>query len=126
MTSIGDKIHINGFYNGYYGSYYIMNADHSTTLIQLGAPGNFGPRNFLEMGGFVYFEANDLSIGNNEADHQLWRTDGTVAGTVKLVDSPVSGVMKVGSTIYFVTSLLKQVLSSGPTQHRVVQTWSVI
>jgi ELWxxDGT repeat protein len=101
MTSIGDKLHINGYYNGYYGSYYIMNADHSTSLMQLGAPGNFGPRNFVEMGGLVYFEANDLSIGNNEADHQLWRTDGTVTGTVKLVDSPVSGVTKIGNTIYF-------------------------
>lgn len=101
MSSVGDKIHINGFYNGYYGSYYVMNADHTTSLIQLGAPGNLGPRNFLEMGGSVYYEGNDLSVGTNEADYQLWRTDGTATGTVKLVDSPVSGVIKIGTTLYF-------------------------
>ncbi len=101
MTSIGDKIHINGFYNGYYGSYYVMNADHTTTLIHLGAAGNLGPRNFLEMNGSVYYEGNDLTVGNNEADFQLWRTDGTVAGTTKLVDSPLSGVTKIGTKLYF-------------------------
>lgn len=101
MTSVGDKLHINGFYNGYYGSYYVMHADHTTSLMQLGAPGNLGPRNFLEMNGSTYYEGNDLSIGNDEADFQLWRTDGTVSGTVKLVDSPVSGVIKIGTTLYF-------------------------
>ncbi|HEX2956039.1 MAG TPA: ELWxxDGT repeat protein [Chitinispirillaceae bacterium] len=101
ITSVSDKLHINGYYNGYYGSYYIMNADHSVNLIQLGATGNIGPRNFMEMDGSVYYEGNDLSVGDDDVDFQLWRTDGTAAGTVKIVDSPMNGAIKVGSTIYF-------------------------
>jgi ELWxxDGT repeat protein len=102
ITSIKDKMHFNGYYNSYYGSHYMMKPDHSVDLLKLGTLGNSGPRNFVELDNILYYENNDMTVGNDEeADFQLWKTDGSAGGTLKVIETPVSDIMKFGSALYF-------------------------
>ncbi len=48
----------------------------------------------VELGGAVYFGA----------DSKLWKTDGTVAGTVVVANVSVNGMVRVGNRLYFVSS----------------------
>ncbi len=77
--------------------------------IQTGLVGS-SPSNLFAAGGFVFFSANDGPHGN-----ELWRSNGTAAGTVMLDDdtpanggindgsmnSNPSGFATVGNTVYF-------------------------
>src|SRR5699024_7530107 len=64
--------------------------------------GNGSPNNFIEMGGKMYFSADDGNTGR-----ELWISDGTSAGTQLLKDINPSGdsypygFVKVGGKIYF-------------------------
>ncbi len=68
------------------------------------------PGNFVEANGVLYFAASD---GTSGADHgrELWRTDGTGAGTYMVVDinvgnlgSDPDNLTEVGGTLYFTAS----------------------
>ncbi|MFH1115173.1 MAG: ELWxxDGT repeat protein [Pseudomonadota bacterium] len=72
-------------------------------------PGNkhSDPGNFFEANGVLYFTASD---GNSAADHgrELWRTDGTEAGTTMVTDinpgnadSDPDDFAELGGTLYF-------------------------
>ena len=55
---------------------------HAQILVKdINASGNASPDMVVEMGGIVYFEANDGSSGL-----ELWKSDGTEAGTVLVKD----------------------------------------
>ncbi|MBN1602458.1 MAG: hypothetical protein JW915_12670 [Chitinispirillaceae bacterium] len=101
VYSYNTQMHFNGRNGDYYGSHYVMQSDHSISMISLGTAGNPGPGNFTEMDGICYFENNDVAYSNSKANMQLWSTDGTQAGTVKVVDSPMSDMIKMGSTLFF-------------------------
>jgi ELWxxDGT repeat protein len=101
MTSYKDILHFNAFNDDYYGTHFIMHLDHSFDMLSLGTYGNPGPRNFIEMDDVLYYENNDVTTGDDDADMQLWTSDGTQAGTVKLVDSPMGDIVKMGSTLFF-------------------------
>lgn len=68
------------------------------------APGSGSgiPREFVSLGGFTYFLADDESVGF-DMPWQLWRTDGTTAGTVKITDLPAFAdhLKVVGNKMYF-------------------------
>ncbi|MDQ7785243.1 MAG: DUF4347 domain-containing protein [Desulfomonilaceae bacterium] len=74
--------------------------------------GNLGsdPGNFVEMNGILYFSASD---GNSASDHgrELWRTDGTGAGTWMVADinlgnlgSDPDNLTDVNGVLYFSAS----------------------
>ncbi len=50
-------------------------------IADLGLDGGSGPRDFVEAGGIAFFSANDKVNGR-----ELWRTDGTTAGTFMVKD----------------------------------------
>ena len=61
------------------------------------------PDNMIEMGGFVYFSADNGSIGS-----ELWRSDGTKNGTTLVMDinsgstgSAITNMVKMNNAIYF-------------------------
>ena len=63
------------------------------------------PRSFVELGGFAYFAAT-----SGFADRELWRSDGTVAGTTRVADlcpgacgSSPDDLAVVGGRILFTT-----------------------
>src|SRR5436190_5927159 len=69
------------------------------------APGGSSPAAFVEMGGVLYFVANDGVHGS-----ELWRTDGTPAGTSIVRDvnpgpntgvSPSEAPVVFGGALYF-------------------------
>lgn len=66
-----------------------------------GSPVGSGPENFTVAGGFVYFTAIQSRTGRN-----LWRTDGTEAGTTFVFDLTNSefamSFQSVGEQLYFV------------------------
>ena len=64
---------------------------------------NAGPENLVNVGGTVYFRASDGASGS-----ELWKSDGTEAGTVLLKDinpgsasSGPSGFTAVGGSVFF-------------------------
>src|SRR5437868_4618465 len=70
--------------------------------IRISGPGS-DPAKFTEVGSVVFFAANDGSSGV-----ELWKSDGTDAGTVRVKDirtgsssSSPSNLMNVGGTLYF-------------------------
>lgn len=61
------------------------------------------PRNFITMGGHVYFLANDAAYGQ-----ELWKSDGTTGGTAMLMDltpgpdsSRIGNLTVAGDVFYF-------------------------
>jgi ELWxxDGT repeat protein len=65
--------------------------------------GSSSPQNFAIMGSYTYFAADDAGHGS-----ELWRTDGTLAGTTLVADinpgpgaSAPTNLCVVGSTLYF-------------------------
>ncbi len=76
-------------------------ADLNTTRYDNGDP--FFGTEFVELGGAVYFTASDILYGT-----ELWKTDGTDAGTVRMTDlcpgscdSFPRHLTVVGSSLYF-------------------------
>jgi ELWxxDGT repeat protein len=65
-------------------------------------PGWSNPENLTQVGGTLFFTAYDDSNG-----YQLWKTDGTAAGTVKLTSvapsqgGPFSGFVNANGTLFF-------------------------
>jgi len=66
-------------------------------------PDSSDPANFVELGGIAYFTAADGAHGN-----ELWRSDGTAAGTWMIRDvqpgsrgSSISGLVAVGGKVFF-------------------------
>jgi ELWxxDGT repeat protein len=75
-----------------------------TLRIPIPGTGDANPANLLAVGNTLFFTAND---GTNGV--QLWKTDGTPGGTVRLTSTNVAGgglspsnLVTVGSLIYFV------------------------
>jgi ELWxxDGT repeat protein len=62
-----------------------INPGKYTSGILKGFPYESIPDQFAEMNGTVYFTASD---GGNAFDTELWKSDGTVAGTMKVKDVP--------------------------------------
>lgn len=58
----------------------------STIVGSISTPNSSYPTDLVAVGGYVYFAANDGTDGV-----QLWRSDGTTAGTVMITDTNVSG-----------------------------------
>jgi ELWxxDGT repeat protein len=51
--------------------------------------GNFSPNSFIEFNGALYFSGDDSSGTNTngvDVGRELWKTDGTVAGTAAVKD----------------------------------------
>ena len=75
----------------------------------LNGPNGSSPKNFVQMGGYAYFTANDGATGN-----ELWRTDGTLAGTTRVADintnnmgaasSDPSNLFVVNGFVYFIAN----------------------
>jgi ELWxxDGT repeat protein/VCBS repeat-containing protein len=66
------------------------------------------PQNFVDLNGTLYFLGSDATMAppmvGVPTDWQLWRTDGTAAGTVKITNgdfSPVSGLTDINGTLLF-------------------------
>jgi ELWxxDGT repeat protein len=80
-----------------------------TFLVKDIFPGTFGSNSFgrLEsagVGGALYFTAHDAVHGS-----ELWRTDGTEAGTIRLTDLPINGAVgdlaaDVGGALLFLAT----------------------
>jgi ELWxxDGT repeat protein len=73
-----------------------------TTLLVDIEPGSGSgyPKDLIAVGGIVYFEAYFWLTGG---EPELWRTDGTVAGTYELAARPVDEPADVGGTLFFVS-----------------------
>jgi trimeric autotransporter adhesin len=79
-----------------------------TTLVRDIRPGccNFGPHSLTNVGGTLYFGADDGASDGTSGD-ELWRSDGTAAGTVKFLDlfpsaGDGAGIPRdVGGTLFF-------------------------
>jgi ELWxxDGT repeat protein len=81
-----------------------------TKLVKaIGADGWFGssPHGFVKVGNRLYFVANPTVNPFDEGDAELWRTDGTTAGTKLVMDIDPTGssspesLTNVGGTLYF-------------------------
>src|SRR5262249_54875273 len=62
---------------------------NKNTLDSIPAPGSHpapfvAPAQWIQFNGSVYFAANDQPPGYVDAGTELWKTDGTAAGTVKV------------------------------------------
>ena len=75
--------------------------------ILVGANSSY-PRFFVELNGFLYFSADGEDAGSNYVGRELWRTNGTEAGTVLVCDvvpgtnsAEVNSLVVAGTTLYF-------------------------
>lgn len=81
----------------------VLVRDIAPGLSQFGSPESSFPRSLLNVGGTIFFVANDGVTGS-----ELWRSNGTSAGTVLVADiNPdgdsvsTSSLASLGSTVFF-------------------------
>jgi ELWxxDGT repeat protein len=81
-----------------------------TALVKaIGTIESFGgyPHGFVKVGSRLYFAANDQANPFNEGNEELWRTDGTTAGTKLVMDIDPEGASRpqaltnVNGSLYF-------------------------
>ncbi len=118
LTVIGNKLYFRGD-DGVNGTEpWISDGSPSgTVMLKNIAPGSgsssgfnclscAGTYEFVEFGGFVYFNANDFS-NSGQQNSELWRTDGTTGGTVLFKDNYTLGsggpanLVNAGSFLFF-------------------------
>ncbi|GAB3705599.1 hypothetical protein GCM10027592_38240 [Spirosoma flavus] len=117
FPKISQLTNLNGtLYFVYGGGLYKSNGTiASTELVKTIAPGpadNNKIKHLINVNGTLFFTANDGQAGDF---HRLWKSDGTAAGTVKLVDgiaNPAEGpnpanLTDVNGTLYY-TSLISK------------------
>src|SRR5215469_2989897 len=61
--------------------------------------GSSNPSQFVVIGSEAYFVANDGTHGN-----ELWKTDGTAAGTVTVADLDASDLTNVNGELFFASN----------------------
>ncbi|WP_395076819.1 ELWxxDGT repeat protein [Flavobacterium sp.] len=75
-----------------------------------GVPFTSAPREFCNVNGILFFTAADTEIDSNNKNLELWKTDGTAAGTVKVKEiresafnhgSNPSGLTNANGILYF-------------------------
>jgi len=118
LTVIGNKLYFRGD-DGVNGTepWISDGSTNGTVMLKNIAPGSgsssgfnclscAGTFEFVEFGGFVYFNANDLS-NSGQQNSELWRTDGTTGGTVLFKDNYSLGsggpanLVNAGSFLFF-------------------------
>ena len=79
-----------------------------TAPVQGCCPDHADPRNITDVGGVAYFTALSLDSCEAACDEELWRSNGTDAGTLRLGDirpgeqsSAPASLTNVGGTLYF-------------------------
>ncbi|TRX25223.1 T9SS type A sorting domain-containing protein [Flavobacterium franklandianum] len=72
---------------------------------------NSSPNNLTNVNGTLFFSACDSEIDSNRQNFELWKTDGTAVGTVKVkeirngtVSSFLNGLTNANGTLYFVAN----------------------
>jgi len=86
-----------------------------TVLVKDITPGStayvgYGPGNLTNVNGTLFFETD-----NGVAEHSLWKSDGTTAGTVLLKDINAAQFEAVGSALFFVGDSKNQLWKSDGT-----------
>jgi ELWxxDGT repeat protein len=104
------------------GTYLVI--EISPGLNGIGAQASTSPSKFTQVGATTFFIANKdgTSLGGSIAGAQLWKTDGTTAGTVKVLEITLGittdfyhSLVNFGGTLYFLvgTSTLQLWKSDG-------------
>ncbi|MFM9951184.1 MAG: ELWxxDGT repeat protein, partial [Saprospiraceae bacterium] len=118
LTVVGNRLYFRGD-DGVNGTepWISDGSTNGTVMLKNIAPGSgsssgfnciscFGTYEFVEFGGFVYFNANDLS-NSGQQNSELWRTDGTTGGTVLFKDNyslaggGPANLVNAGSFLFF-------------------------
>ncbi|MBD2699003.1 T9SS type A sorting domain-containing protein [Spirosoma sp. BT702] len=117
FPKISQLTNLNGTLYFIYGGglYKSTGTTASTELVKTIAPGpadNNKIQHLINVNGTLFFTANDGQAGDF---HRLWKSDGTAAGTVKLVDgisNPAEGpnpanLTDVNGTLYYTSRIIK-------------------
>jgi ELWxxDGT repeat protein len=110
LTKLGSRLIFAGQGPGDDAELWRTNGTTATLVKRLAPEGSFGssPNNLIRIGNRVYFTADPLANPfHNPSDDELYRTDGTKAGTKRVMDINPNGashpasLTNVGGTLYF-------------------------
>jgi ELWxxDGT repeat protein len=86
----------------------LLQADQFTMLTSFGLPKSSSPSQLVDVNGILFFIAGDDNWGLAKLGRELWRSDGTAAGTYRVKQEigkeKLLPLANVGGTVFFVGS----------------------